>query len=59
MNNICTEYLRYITEGINISDKEFNKRIEDISLKDDISNEEYCEIYRQAMDAYKLCCDLY
>ena len=54
MNNLCTEYLRYITEGINISDKEFNKRIEDISLKDDISNEEYCEIYSRAMEAYKL-----
>lgn len=59
MSNICEEYLKYILEGMKESDEEFNHRIEEISLKDNISNEDYCEVYNQAMEAYKLSCDLY
>lgn len=59
MSNICEEYLKYILEGMKESDEEFNRRVEDVSLKEDISNKDYCEIYSRAMEAYKLSCDLY
>ena len=54
MSNICEEYLKYILEGMKKSDEEFNRRVEDVSLKEDISNKDYCEIYSRAMEAYKL-----
>ena len=53
MNNICEKYLKYILEGMKESDKEFNHRIAEVSLKEDISNKDYCEIYSRVMEVYK------
>lgn len=53
MRGVCIELLNYITEAID-SDEEFNKRIEYVANRDDISNAEYSEIYDMAMLAYKV-----
>lgn len=54
MRGICVELLHYITEAIdmNMSDTEINNRIEIVANREDISSEEYCQIYEQAMLAY-------
>lgn len=54
MRDICIEYLHYITETINNNSSIFNSRLEEIANKEDISNEEYCQIYEQALLAYKI-----
>lgn len=54
MRGICIEYLHYITEAINNDSSIFNSRLEEIANKEDISNEEYCQIYEQALLAYKI-----
>ena len=54
MRQLCNKYLKYITDAIdkNESDYEINKRIEKIANKEDITTQEYCEIYDKAMQAY-------
>lgn len=54
MRGICVELLHYITEAIdmNMSDTEINNRIETVANREDVSSEEYCQIYEQAMLAY-------
>ena len=54
MRQLCNKYLKYITDAIdkNASDYEINKRIEKIANKEDITTQEYCEIYDKAMQAY-------
>lgn len=54
MRGVCIEYLHYITEAINDGSFAFNSRLEEIATKEDISNEEYCQIYEQALLAYKI-----
>lgn len=49
----CEKYFKYILEGMKESDEEFNHRIEEVSLKEDISNKDYCEIYSRVMEVYK------
>ena len=53
---LCIQLLHYITEAIDLrlSDDEINTRIEDVANRDDIEPNEYCEIYEQAMLAYKV-----
>lgn len=55
MRGLCIELLHYITEAIDLrlSDDEINARIETVANRDDITSNEYCEIYEQAMLAYK------
>lgn len=56
MRRLCIELLHYITEAIDLrlSDDEINARIEAVANRDDITSNEYCEIYEQAMLAYKV-----
>ena len=56
MKGLCIALLHYITEAIdnNASDTEINARIEEVSNRDDITSDEYCQIYEQAMLAYKI-----
>lgn len=56
MRGLCIELLHYITEAIdnNASDEEINARMEEVANREDITPNEYCEIYEQAMLAYKV-----
>ena len=56
MRGLCIQLLHYITEAINLqlSDDEINARLEEVANRDDIEPNEYCEIYEQAMLAYKV-----
>ena len=56
MRGLCIQLLHYITEAIDLrlSDDEINARIETVANRDDITPNEYCEIYEQAMLAYKV-----
>ena len=56
MRGLCIQLLHYITEAIDLrlSDDEINARIEEVANRDDITLNEYCEIYEQAMLAYKV-----
>lgn len=56
MRGLCIELLHYITEAIDndSSDEEIDKRIEYVANRDDISPEEYSQIYEEAMLAYKV-----
>lgn len=56
MRGLCIQLLHYITEAIDLrlSDDEINARIEEVANRDDIEPNEYCEIYEQAMLAYKV-----
>ena len=56
MRGLCIELLHYITEAIdnNESDDEINSRIEIVANREDITSEEYCQIYEDAMLAYKV-----
>lgn len=56
MRRLCIHLLHYITEAIDLrlSDDEINARIEEVANRDDITPNEYCEIYEQAMLAYKV-----
>lgn len=51
MKEKCVKYLQYITEAIPQSFEIVNKRLEEIAQKNDISNEEYCQIYEQVIMA--------
>ena len=57
MRVLCIKLLRYITEAIDdcSSDEEINARIEKVAnmVGDDITSDEYRQIYEQAMLAYK------
>lgn len=50
----CIELLHYITEAIdmNMSDEEINRRMEEVANSEEISCEEYCDIYEKSMLAY-------
>ena len=39
---------------LSVSDDEINARLEEVANRDDIEPNEYCEIYEQAMLAYKV-----
>ena len=56
MRGLCIQLLHYITEAIDLrlSDDEINARIEEVANREDITSNEYCEIYEQAMLAYKV-----
>lgn len=56
MRGLCIQLLHYITEAIDLrlSDDEINARLEAVANRDDIDPNEYCEIYEQAMLAYKV-----
>ena len=56
MRGLCIQLLHYITEAIDLrlSDDEINARLEAVANRDDIDLNEYCEIYEQAMLAYKV-----
>ena len=56
MRGLCIELLQYITEAVdsNASDNEINLRIEEVASREDITPEEYCQIYEDAMLAYKV-----
>ena len=56
MRGLCIQLLHYITEAIDLrlSDDEINARIEEVANREDITPNEYCEIYEQAMLAYKV-----
>ena len=56
MRGLCIQLLHYITEAIDLrlSDDEINARFEAVANRDDIDPNEYCEIYEQAMLAYKV-----
>jgi hypothetical protein len=56
MRRICIELLHYITEAIdnNASDEEIDRRYEYVVNRDDITHEECCQIYEQAILAYKV-----
>ena len=56
MRGLCIQLLHYITEAIDLrlSDDEINARLEEVANRDDITPNEYCEIYEQAMLAYKV-----
>ena len=56
MRGLCIQLLHYITEAIDLrlSDDEINARIEEVANRDDITPNEYCEIYEQVMLAYKV-----
>ena len=56
MRGLCIELLHYITEAIdnNASDYEINARFKEIANRKDIASEEYCQIYEDAMLAYKV-----
>ena len=56
MRGLCIQLLHYITEAIDLqlSDDEINARLEEVANRDDIEPNEYCEIYEQAMLAYKV-----
>ena len=56
MRGLCIELLHYITEAIdnNASDNEINSRIEEVANREDITPNEYCQIYEDAMLAYKV-----
>ena len=56
MRGLCIQLLHYITEAIDLrlSDDEINARLEAVANRDDIEPNEYCEIYEQAMLAYKV-----
>ena len=56
MRGLCIQLLHYITEAIDLrlSDDEINARLEEVTNRDDIEPNEYCEIYEQAMLAYKV-----
>lgn len=56
MRGLCIQLLHYITEAIDLrlSDDEINARLEAVANRDDIDQNEYCEIYEQVMWAYKV-----
>lgn len=56
MRGLCIQLLHYITEAIDLrlSDDEINARIEEVANREDITPNEYCEIYEQATLAYKV-----
>lgn len=56
MRGLCIELLHYITEAIdnNASDDEINSRIEEVANREDITQNEYCQIYEEAILAYKV-----
>jgi len=56
MRGLCIQLLHYITEAIDLrlSDDEINARLEEVANRDDITPNEYCEIYEQAILAYKV-----
>ena len=56
MRGLCIELLHYITEAIdsNASDEEINERFENVANRDDITPDEYCQIYEEAILAYKV-----
>ena len=56
MRGLCIQLLHYITEAIDLrlSDDEINARLEAVANRDGIDPNEYCEIYEQAMLAYKV-----
>ena len=56
MRGLCIQLLHYITEAIDLrlSDDEINARLEAVANRDDIDQNEYCEIYEQVMLAYKV-----
>lgn len=55
MRGTCLELLHYITEAIDsgMEDQEINERIEYVADRDDITSEEYSQIYEDAMLCYK------
>ena len=56
MRELCIELLHYITEAIdnNENDNEINSRIEEVANREDITSEEYFQIYEDAILAYKV-----
>lgn len=56
MRGLCIELLHYITEAIDngLSDTEINNRLEEVANREDIEPNEYCQIYEEAMLAYKI-----
>lgn len=56
MRGLCIQLLHYITEAIDLqlSDDEINARLEEVANREDITSEEYCQIYEDAMLAYKV-----
>ena len=56
MRGLCVELLHYITEAIDLrlSDDEINARFETVANRKDITSEEYCQIYEDAILAYKV-----
>ena len=56
MRGLCIQLLHYITEAIDLqlSDDEINARFETVANRNDITSEEYCQIYEDAMLAYKV-----
>ncbi len=54
MTEKCIALLYYITEAIDkgLSDTEINERIEEVANNEEISNEEYYQIYELAMEYY-------
>lgn len=56
MRGLCIQLLHYITEAIDLrlSDDEINVRLEEVANREDITSEEYCKIYEDAMLAYKV-----
>ena len=56
MRGLCIELLHYITEAIDLqlSDDEIHARFETVANRNDITSEEYCQIYEDAMLAYKV-----
>lgn len=55
MRKICIELLHYITEAIDngLSDKEISDRIEEVAWNEEITSEEYCQIYELAIGCYR------
>ena len=56
MRGLCIGLLHYITEAIDAcaSDEEINARFEEVANRNDITSDEYCQIYEQAILAYKV-----
>lgn len=61
MRGLCIGLLHYITEAIdrNLPDTEIDARLEEVANRNDITPNEYCQIYEQAMLTYKVKFGLY
>lgn len=56
MTSKAIELLQYITDAIdnNLTDDIINERIEEVANNEEISNQEYNQIYKNVMLAYKV-----